>query len=178
MDHRLFEVDVFACAHGVDCGLLVPVVGSGDEDGVHVLAGEDLAVVASGEEVDIVGGAWAPELLAVGEATVVAVGCGDEFYAGDQKGGASVVLALNSCSDEGELEVVACGGWSGLLHYCFCGGFEDVQFGGCGGKAGVLQKSSAIKGHRLRSSVSARTARDDVRELKLWDSKASVKERV
>jgi len=47
------------------------VVGGGDEDGVDVLAGEDLAVVAGGEEVG------APQLFGVGEAAVVAVGGGD-----------------------------------------------------------------------------------------------------
>ncbi len=50
VDHRLFEVDVFAGMHGVDGCLFVPVVGCGDEDGVDVFAGEDLAVVAGGEE--------------------------------------------------------------------------------------------------------------------------------
>ena len=82
VDHGLFEVDVFAGVHGVDGGLLVPVVGSGDEDGVDVLAGEDLAVVAGGEEV------VAPELFGVGEAAVVAVGYGDEFDSGDLERGA------------------------------------------------------------------------------------------
>ena len=49
VDHGLFEVDVFAGVHGVDGGLLVPVVGCGDNDGVDVFAGEDLFVVAGGE---------------------------------------------------------------------------------------------------------------------------------
>jgi len=71
VDHGFFEVDVLASFDGVDGGLFVPVVGGGDEDGVDVLAGEDLAVVAGGEEVG------APQLFGVGEAAVVAVGGGD-----------------------------------------------------------------------------------------------------
>ena len=51
MDHRLFEVDVFAGLHGIDGSRLVPVVGRRDEDGVDVFAGKDLAVVAGGEDI-------------------------------------------------------------------------------------------------------------------------------
>ena len=110
VDHGLFEVDVFAGAHGVDGGLFVPVVGGGDDDGVDVFAGEDLAVVAGGEEVHIVGCAQAPEFLGMGEAAVVAVGYGYEFYAGNAEGGGGISLTLDAGADEGELDVVIGGG--------------------------------------------------------------------
>ena len=42
---RLLAVDVLAGLHGVDADLGVPVVGRADDDGVDVLAVEDLAVV-------------------------------------------------------------------------------------------------------------------------------------
>ncbi len=100
MDHRLFAVDVLAGLHGVDGGALVPVVGGGDDDGVDVFAGEDLAVVAGGEDV------VAPELLGVGEAAVVAVGDGDELDAGNLHGDLGVALALDAGADEGKLNVV------------------------------------------------------------------------
>ena len=43
--HRLFAVDVLAGLHRVDRHLGVPVVGRGDQDGVDILAVEDLAIV-------------------------------------------------------------------------------------------------------------------------------------
>ena len=100
VDHGLFEVDVFACVQCIDGGLLVPVVGRGDDDGVDVFAGEDLFVVAGGEEV------VAPELFGAGEAAVVAVGYGDELDSGDAEGGGGVTLPLDACADEGELDVI------------------------------------------------------------------------
>ena len=42
----LFDVNVFAGEHGLDCGKSVPVIGSGDDHSVHVLAIEHRAIVA------------------------------------------------------------------------------------------------------------------------------------
>jgi hypothetical protein len=42
---RLFAVDIFARAHGGDGDVGVPVVGSGDDDEVDILTGEDLAEI-------------------------------------------------------------------------------------------------------------------------------------
>ena len=110
-DHRLFEIDVLAGLHGVDGGLLVPVVGGGDEDGVDVFAGEDLLVIAGGEDV------LTPELLGVGEAAVVAVGYGDELDSGHLESDLGVALALDAGADEGEADGVvrANGGGAGRL---------------------------------------------------------------
>ena len=135
VDHGLFEVDVFACAHGVDGGLLVPMVGCGDDDGVDVFAGEDLAVVAGGEE--IVPRRAAPELFGAGEAAVVAVGYGYEFDAWDAERGGGVALALDACADESELDVI--------VRRCL-GGSEGLKPGGCGCESGGLEKGTAIQG--------------------------------
>ncbi len=130
VDHGLFEVDVFAGVHGVDGGLLVPVVGCGDDDGVDVFAGEDLFVVAGGEEI------VAPELFGAGEAAVVAVGYSYEFDSGDAERGGGVALALDACADEGELDVV--------VGRCL-GGCEGLEVRGCSREGGGLEKRAAIQ---------------------------------
>ncbi len=88
LDHGLLAVDILAGVHGVDGDLGMPVVGSADDDGVDVLALEDLAVVACGED------PVAPEFADAGEATVVDVGCGGDFDTGVLEGVADVALAL------------------------------------------------------------------------------------
>src|SRR5271169_65089 len=45
MHDRLFTVSILAGVHGVDKHLFVPMVRSGDENGIYVLAVEHLAVV-------------------------------------------------------------------------------------------------------------------------------------
>lgn len=109
VNHWLFEVDVLACLHGVDCGLLVPVIGCGDENGVDIFARKNLTVIASCEE--IVPGRATPQLPGVGEAAVVAVGHGDQFDTGNLQRGASVSLALDAGADEGELDGVIWRTW-------------------------------------------------------------------
>ena len=140
MDHGLFAVDVLAGLHGVDGGLHVPVVGGADDDGVDVFAGQDLVVVAGGEDV------VAPELLAVREAAVVAVGHGDEFDAGDLDGLAGVELAAPAGADEGDLDVVI--GRNRLVRLGLqCGQRMKPwpEHGGCRNRACGFQKSSAIQ---------------------------------
>ena len=123
VDHRLFAVDVLAGLHGVDRGLLVPVVGGADDDGVDVLAGQDLVVVAGGEDV------VAPEFLGAREAAVVAVGDGHQLDAGHLDGGLGVELPLAAGADESDLDVVVGGdGFGVLLQFGFCGG-ENMQTG-------------------------------------------------
>ena len=100
VNHRLFEIDILASLHGVDCGLLVPMVGRGDEDGINILAGKDLTVIAGREEIG------APQLFAVGKAAIVAVGDGDQLDAGNLHRGARVPLALDAGADKGELDDV------------------------------------------------------------------------
>ena len=139
MDHGLLAVDILAGVHGVDGGLLVPVVGGGDEDGVDVLAGEDLAVVAGGEEVVAV------DLFHVGEAAVVAVGDGDELDAGDLHGPAGVALALDAGTDESEVDVVVGGG---SISHVGEGIGEDRELAGEGlrrGHARGLKEHPAIE---------------------------------
>lgn len=48
VDHRLFDVDVLARLAGVDTDRPVPVVGSGDDDGVDVLVAEHAFVFLVG----------------------------------------------------------------------------------------------------------------------------------
>ena len=45
MGERLLAVDVFASAHGGDGDIGVPVIGCGDDDGVDIFAGENLAEI-------------------------------------------------------------------------------------------------------------------------------------
>jgi len=168
VDHGFFEVDVLAGFEGVDGGLFVPVVGGGDEDGVDVLAGEDLAVVAGGEEVG------APELFGVGEAAVVAVGGGDQLDAGNLQGEFGVALALNAGADEGELDVVVGGARRGG------GGLGEERMDAAGGSGdggglyGGLEEVSAIKHGRGRLAfvrgVEAKGLNVYGRTVRQWES--------
>ena len=77
LHHGLLAVDVLAGVHGVDGDLRVPVVGGADDHGVDVLARQHFAVIARGEEV------IAPDFLGAGQAAVVDIGDGHQFYAAD-----------------------------------------------------------------------------------------------
>ena len=124
-------------SHG---GALVPVVGRADDDGVDVFAGEDLVVVAGGEDV------VAPELLAVREAAVVAVGHGNQLDARNLHGDLGVSLALAARADQRDLDVIVGGHRLGRLGLH---GGERVdscaQHGGCGCRSCRPQKTSAIQ---------------------------------
>ena len=50
LHHRLLAIDVLAGVEGVDADAGVPVVRRGDDDGIDVLARQDLAVVARRED--------------------------------------------------------------------------------------------------------------------------------
>src|SRR5207253_4913295 len=94
VDHGLLEIDVFAGVHGVDGRLLVPVVGRGDQDRVDVRAGQNLPVVARGEDV------VAPELLRVGQAPVVTVRNRHQLHARRLDRSPGVALALPARADQ------------------------------------------------------------------------------
>jgi hypothetical protein len=105
MDHRLFEIDILAGLHGIDSGLLVPVIGRGDEDSIDILTGKDLAIVARGEEVGT------PQLSGMGQATVVTVGDGDQLDAWNLQRSARVALTLDASANESELDDVIRRAW-------------------------------------------------------------------
>jgi len=140
VDHRLFAVHILAGLHGVDGGLLVPMVGGADDDRIDVLAGENVVVVAGGEDV------VAPQFLAAGKAAVIAVRRGHEFDPWDLDGGAGVVLPLPSGSDKGDLDMVIGGDRLGRLLFGFgCGKKMQTRHqGGCRSGGGSAQKTPAV----------------------------------
>src|ERR1700722_10155640 len=100
MDHRLFEIDILAGLHGIDGGLLVPVIGCGDQDSIDILTGQDLAIVPRGEEVGT------PQLSGMGQTAVVTVGDGNQLDAWNLQRSACVALALDASANESELDEV------------------------------------------------------------------------
>ena len=50
-DHGLLAVDIFARVESVSSNAGVPVIGGGDDDGIDIAAGEQFAIIASGENV-------------------------------------------------------------------------------------------------------------------------------
>ena len=117
----------------------MPVVGCANDDGVNILAGEDLVVVAGGEDV------VAPDFLAVGEAAVVAVGHGDQLDARNLHGDFGVALALAACADERDLDVIVGRDWLGRLLHGGEGVDSCAEHGGCGCSACCSQETSAIE---------------------------------
>ena len=116
--HGLLAVDVLARFHGRNRDGHVPVVGSGHDDGVHVLALEDGAEVAGGE--DLV----APDLLRAGEPARVDVAGGHELDPGGVQGGPGVAHPLSTRADQGETDAVARGDLLALVVALVVG--EDV----------------------------------------------------
>ena len=100
----LLAVDVLAGHHGVDRRQGVPVVGRGDDDGVDVLAVEQLAIVLDGLGVD------APGLLhlrgGLGGVAVVDVGRGDELDLLVREEGLHHVVAAVARADQGEPDLL------------------------------------------------------------------------
>lgn len=145
MDHRLLAVDILAGVHGVDGRLLVPVVGRGNEHGIHVLAGENLTIVARGEQ------GRAPALAAVLQAAGVAVGNGDQLHTRNLQRDAGVILPLAAGTDQRQADAIV-GGDSGR-HFCCRFRSQGVQAWsgnrGCGKQSGCAEKAAAIEGCRL-----------------------------
>ena len=97
MNPRRPEVHILARMHGVNGHRLMPVIRRSDQDGVHVLAGQDLAIIPRGEEVR------SPHLLAVGQSPVIAVGNGDQLHTRTLQRVARVALALDAGADQRKL---------------------------------------------------------------------------
>ena len=108
MNHGLLAIDVLAGLHGVHRGLLVPVVGRGNDYRVNIFAGEDLVIVAGGEKI------VTPDFFAMIETAVVAVGNGNQLDAGDLQRRARVALSLAASADQRDLDVIVGGD-------CTCG---------------------------------------------------------
>jgi hypothetical protein len=53
VSQRLFNVNVLAGRHGVDRHRHVPVIGRGDEHGVHVFVAQELVIIAVGRRLGI-----------------------------------------------------------------------------------------------------------------------------
>ena len=73
LHHGLFEVHIFAGVHGVDRDFLVPVVGRGDDDGVHVGPRQNFAVIARDENILTV------DLVDARQAALVDIARGDQL---------------------------------------------------------------------------------------------------
>ena len=99
-DHRLLAVDRLAGLHGVDRHPGVPVVGHAEQDGVDVLAGEDLPVVDVGVD------AVPVDLLGVRPPARVQVGDGDELDAGHAEGAGGVDEPDDPHADRGDPHAV------------------------------------------------------------------------
>ena len=135
-DHGLLAVDIFAGVESVSGNAGVPVIGRGDDDGVDIAAGEQFAIVASGENV------LAVAFLGERAATVVDVGNSDDFDAGQRRFGLHVSLAHDAESDAANLNAIVGRDWFGR----FLGsGFAHGERGG--GNAGTLQEMATTDGH-------------------------------
>ena len=102
MDHRLLAIDILARLHRIHRDLLVPMVGSSDDDGVDIFALQDLGVVAGGKNI------VAPEFLAVLEPAVITIGHGNKLDPGNLHRDLGISLALTTGTDQRESE---CGRW-------------------------------------------------------------------
>ena len=112
--------------------LLVPVVGDGEDDGVHVLPRQDFAIVARGEELA------APDFLGASEAAFVDVADRDQFDAAGGQGAARVAAAANAVSDESDANAVVGRDALRRLGHDFSGhtrrerrGGQEMTPGGC-----------------------------------------------
>jgi hypothetical protein len=112
------------------------LIRSPDDHSIHILAGEDLAVVARGKDV------LSPHLFAVLETSVVAIRDRNQLYSGNLQRGARVSLALSARADERDLDMI--------VRRRLCRSFglrrECVEFscehGSCGGISCNFQKFS------------------------------------
>ena len=129
--HRLLAVDVFAGVKSVGGDTGVPVIGRGDDDGIDIAAGEQFAVIASGEDV------LAVAFLSESAAAVVDVGNRDDFDARKRRFGLHVSLAHDAEADAANLNaIVRRDRFGGFLRGG--SGFAHGKRGG--GNAGTLQE--------------------------------------
>ena len=127
VDGRLFEVDVLAGGEGVTCKLNVEVVGGGDEDGIYVVAGEE--VLVTDEDGGLGEGVGEAGLEEGGLAGVdVAEGCDADARIGEE-----------ACADAGSAAAEADDAEADAVVSA-----EDLRVGFCadGGESDQLQKPS------------------------------------
>src|SRR6267143_528555 len=101
MGHRLFAVDVFAGADGVDDNLVVPMIGDGGDEAIDFFVVEQIFVAERG------GDFLADNYLGERVAAVVEIASGDTFDAGELDGVAEKAVALHADADNAEAEAVA-----------------------------------------------------------------------
>ena len=99
-DHRLLAVDRLARLHGVDRHPGVPVVGHADQDGVHILAAEDVAIIDVGLD------PAAEDFLGVSPPALVQVAGGDQLHAGDLEGRLGVDEPDDAHADGGDPDAI------------------------------------------------------------------------
>src|SRR5262249_45155015 len=122
---------------GIDGDLLVPVIRSSNDHSIHILAGEDLAVVARGKNV------VSPHLFAVFETSVVAIRNRDQLHSRNLQRRPRVSLALSARADQRNLDMIV------RRRLCRSFGLRregmDVscEHGGCGSLSCGFQKASA-----------------------------------
>jgi hypothetical protein len=110
VDHGLFAVHRLPGVQGVDGDLAMPVVGGGDDDGVHILPGQDLPVVPRGDDVDRYLFPFlalhTPPLPGPCDAPLVEITRGHEFDALDVQRRVDVDGPHAPSPDDGELDLV------------------------------------------------------------------------
>ena len=106
------------------------MVGGGDDDRVHVRAGQDLLVVAGGDE------AVAVDLARALEAAVVQVGHRDQLHPGHLQGGLGVAVALPAQPDGGQAHALGVGGGLPASHGRLVLGARGGRRRGHGGRGG------------------------------------------
>ena len=100
--HRLFAVDRFSGADGIDDDLFVPVIGNRGEDAVDVLVVEEIFVAARDHQVGLAGDFAGQQVAAV-----VQIGRGDAFDAGQREGIGEDAGAFHADADDAEAQAVA-----------------------------------------------------------------------
>src|SRR5208337_4964724 len=100
MDHGLFAVDVLARIQGVNGCLFVPVVRSSYQDGVHVRTGENLIVIARGEN------RVSPQLLAARKAAIVTIRHCHQFHPRHLESRRSVSHSLAARAYESKMNLI------------------------------------------------------------------------
>ena len=153
VDHGFLAIDGLAGLHRINGHPRVPVVRHADEDGVDIVAVQDLAVVDI--HIDIL----AVDFLGVYATAVVDVGRGDQFDPRNLERGVRVDEADDAHADGGDLEafVRACrlrGSRSSLELEHLIGEGVRRQWGHGGGGGHGLQEGTA----RARSGCGHRNA--------------------
>ena len=144
LHQRFLAVDVLAGVQRLDGDGIVPVVGGGHDDGVHVLPRQDLAVVA-GEEYLV-----AVHFPGPFQVSGVEVAGGHQLHPFVLEGRREVAEALDAEADAGEVDAVVGGEGRGRegLRMVFLG-FAQQRYRQQAG--GQLTEEAAAVGHQGRS---------------------------